>query len=87
MSGHSASPPHSLTDETIHDDPESVKDPALPHQLVGGEGQSAIPEDKVEEKLENEEDDWQHDPRNPRNWPFGKKWRTTAIVRVLYYSH
>lgn len=40
----------------------------------GGEGESAIPEDKYEEKLENEEDDWVHDARNPRNWSGRKKW-------------
>lgn len=66
---------------------------------VGGEGESAIPEDKKvrkhydtfgisaqhavhhkEEPLEEAEDDWIHDPVNPRNWRPGKKWRTIGIV-------
>lgn len=49
--------------------------------LTGGEGQSAIPEDKKEEALENAEDDWAHDPINPRNWTPSKKWTAVSIVR------
>ena len=68
-------------------------------QLHGGEGESAIPEDKKartvpepvwrlqwmlirsqEDLIENHEDNWEHDPRNPRNWPFWKKWRMAGIV-------
>ncbi|KAJ6521111.1 multidrug resistance protein 4 [Mycena capillaripes] len=45
-----------------------------------GRGPSAIPEDKKTELLENLEDDWQDDPENPRNWPFAKKWSSTAVV-------
>ena len=51
--------------------------------LTGGEGQSAIPEDKKEEALENAEDDWAHDPINPRNWTPAKKWTAVSIVRHL----
>lgn len=54
-----------LTDNTLH----------------GGEGESAIPEDKKEEAYENAEEDWQHDPRNPRNWSNRKKWTCVGIVR------
>lgn len=36
-----------------------------------------------EEILENEEDDWAHDPANPRNWKSSRKWTMTAIVRLL----
>jgi MFS family permease len=53
--------------------------------LTGGEGESAIPEDKKEEILENSEDDWAHDPVNPRNWPFGKKWSAIAIVSLYTF--
>lgn len=42
--------------------------------LTGGEGESAIPDDKKEEAIENLEDDWTHDPQNPRNWSSGRKW-------------
>ncbi|TFK55812.1 multidrug resistance protein 4 [Heliocybe sulcata] len=45
-----------------------------------GEGESAIPEDKKEEILENLEDDWQHDPINPRNWSGKKKWLMVFLV-------
>ncbi|KAF9247174.1 multidrug resistance protein 4 [Melanogaster broomeanus] len=47
---------------------------------MGGEGQSALPSDKIEDKIENIGDDWEHDPVNPRNWSPLKKWTTTAIV-------
>ena len=36
-----------------------------------------------EEVLENAEDDWTHDPINPRNWSSGKKWIMVAIVRFV----
>lgn len=36
--------------------------------LHGGEGESAFPEDKRVEALERYDEDWQHDPDNPRNW-------------------
>ncbi|KIP12654.1 hypothetical protein PHLGIDRAFT_123755 [Phlebiopsis gigantea 11061_1 CR5-6] len=51
----------------------------------GGEGESAIPEDKKEDIIENHEDDWEHDPRNPRNWPFWKKWRMAGIVSLYTF--
>ncbi|KZT12824.1 multidrug resistance protein 4 [Laetiporus sulphureus 93-53] len=54
--------------------------PQVPEGLKGGEGESAIPEDKKEEALEHAEDDWAHDPENPRNWSATRKWRMTAIV-------
>lgn len=52
---------------------------------AGGEGESAIPEDKKEEALENAEDDWAHDERNPRNWKASKKW--TAVCGFFYVGH
>jgi hypothetical protein len=27
-----------------------------------------------------DDEDWEIDPENPRNWPFRKKWTTVAIV-------
>ena len=36
--------------------------------LYNGEGESALPEDKRIEALERLNNDWQHDPDNPRNW-------------------
>ncbi|KAF7794558.1 hypothetical protein EIP86_005693 [Pleurotus ostreatoroseus] len=50
----------------------------------GGEGESAVPEDRLdhaqEDEIENAEDDWAHDTRNPRTWSFWMKWRMIAIV-------
>lgn len=83
---------------------ETLSVPQYPTtELKGGEGESAIPEDKKvysqrqddwraysqpiqEEALENEEDDWAHDPANPRNWSFKKKWTMTGIVRAHHVS-
>ncbi|KAI1796256.1 MFS general substrate transporter [Ganoderma leucocontextum] len=39
----------------------------------------------VEEALENAEDDWAHDPINPRNWPSGKKWVMVSIVSLYTF--
>ncbi|PIL37274.1 MFS general substrate transporter [Ganoderma sinense ZZ0214-1] len=86
-----ASRPSSLSSGTqVHDsvpalpvDPvEKAKFEAIPH---GGEGESAFPEDKKEEALENAEDDWTHDPDNPRNWPAGKKWLMVSIVSLYTF--
>ncbi|KAH8103383.1 major facilitator superfamily domain-containing protein [Cristinia sonorae] len=50
--------------------------------LKDGEGESAVPEDKQADAIENLEDDWAHDERNPRNWPRGRKWGMTFIVSL-----
>ncbi|KAF8887590.1 multidrug resistance protein 4 [Infundibulicybe gibba] len=50
-----------------------------------GQGESAIPEDKVEEAVENIEGDWQDDPINPRNWSFRKKWTAVSIVSMYTF--
>ncbi|KAJ7068800.1 major facilitator superfamily domain-containing protein [Mycena amicta] len=50
-----------------------------------GRGPSAIPEDKLEELLENLEDNWQDDPLNPRNWSVGKKWTSAAVVSLYTF--
>ncbi|KAL6309751.1 multidrug resistance protein 4 [Sparassis latifolia] len=50
-----------------------------------GEGLSAFPEDKKEEALESAEDDWAHDPANPRNWAFGRKWRMVACIGLYTF--
>ncbi|KAG2132056.1 multidrug resistance protein 4 [Suillus clintonianus] len=48
---------------------------------------STIPDDSLQDKnsqkLEQLEDEWQHDPINPRNWHPAKKW-TTAVLVALY---
>jgi hypothetical protein len=46
-----------------------------------GHGPSAIPENEKTELAEAVEDDWQDDPLNPRNWSWGKKWTSAAVVR------
>ncbi|KAL5527636.1 hypothetical protein ACEPAG_6437 [Sanghuangporus baumii] len=56
----------------------SAKDDEL--DLRKGEGDSAIPEDKRIEALERLDNDWQHDPDNPRNWAFWRKWRMAGVV-------
>ncbi|THH31632.1 hypothetical protein EUX98_g2527 [Antrodiella citrinella] len=51
---------------------------ASPHS--DGEGEAAIPEDRKGDAIENEEDDWVHDVRNPRNWSRGRKWAAVGVV-------
>lgn len=51
-----------------------------------GHGESAIPEDKKEEALENLEDDWQDDPANARNWPSRRKWIAVFVVSLFLCS-
>ncbi|KAL0960065.1 hypothetical protein HGRIS_011713 [Hohenbuehelia grisea] len=59
----------------------------LPHHNTEheGRGESALPEDKKEEALENAEEDWEDDPINPRNWSFGKKWTAVAVVSMYTF--
>ena len=52
-----------------------------PH-FAEGHGESALPEDKIEEALENLEEDWENDPENPRNWSQKKKWTAVSAVRL-----
>ena len=52
------------------------------HHVAPGHGESALPEDKVEEALENIEDDWENDPENARNWSTVQKWTAVGIVRA-----
>lgn len=49
--------------------------------LKGGEGESPIPEDKEQNALEDLEEDWQHDPINPRNWTNPRKYANMSLVR------
>ncbi|KAF9530281.1 multidrug resistance protein 4 [Crepidotus variabilis] len=52
--------------------------------LSVGHGQSAVHSGKVEEAREDNDDDWEHDPENARNWPALKKW--TAVCVVSFYT-
>ncbi|KAG2008230.1 multidrug transporter [Coprinopsis cinerea AmutBmut pab1-1] len=45
-----------------------------------GHGESAFPEDKEAEAVENLEEDWECDPENARNWPSKQKWLAVSVV-------
>ncbi|KAF8966560.1 multidrug resistance protein 4 [Flammula alnicola] len=62
----------SLTDEDVGSETTA--------QVSPGQGESAIPEDKKEEAIENLEDDWANDPENARNWPLFRRWVAMCIV-------
>lgn len=47
--------------------------------------QSGESADKEEEK-ENEFEDWECDPDNPRNWPSRKKWICVAVVSLYTFG-
>ncbi|KIM90654.1 hypothetical protein PILCRDRAFT_811100 [Piloderma croceum F 1598] len=74
----------SVSTSVTHVQDKDHQMPATSPMPTGGEGESAIPSDKEQEALENSEDDWEHDPVNPRNWSSGKKW--TAIAIVSFYT-
>jgi hypothetical protein len=42
------------------------------------------PEKKQTATAEEEEMDWDDDPENPRNWPWGKKWRVVSVVNIIH---
>jgi hypothetical protein len=66
----------SLPHVPIQDDTNDLH----PSQLAGSDGGSAIQADKVQNKFEDKEDDWEHDPVNPRNWSPARKWIAVTIV-------
>ena len=45
--------------------------------------ESTLPnlEDEIEKAVANQEDDWENDPENARNWSTRKKWTAACIVR------
>jgi len=53
-----------------------------PQHFAEGHGESALPEDKITEAIENLEDDWENDPDNPRNWSPSRKWTAVSVVRL-----
>ncbi|OJA18265.1 hypothetical protein AZE42_05821 [Rhizopogon vesiculosus] len=53
--------------------------------LTGSDGGSAIQGDKVEDKIELKEDDWEHDPVNPINWSPARKWIATSLVSLYTF--
>lgn len=58
----------------------------LPSKLHASHGESALPDDKVEEAIENREEDWENDPENARNWSLMKKWTAVSIVRAVIHQ-
>ncbi|PPR01247.1 hypothetical protein CVT24_006011 [Panaeolus cyanescens] len=74
------SPAESTTASVEHDHEKSdrLSDRTIP--VAPGHGESAIPEDKNEEAIENLEDDWENDPDNARNWPTIQRWTSMSIV-------
>ena len=64
------------TEKSLHETPEpSIRTFVPAHEEL---------EDKKEEIHETlEEDNWESDPENARNWPSFKKWVSMFIVRVV----
>ncbi|KAF9073047.1 multidrug resistance protein 4 [Rhodocollybia butyracea] len=54
-------------------------------KVPNGHGESAIPDDKKEEAIENVQDDWEDDEINPRNWSTTKKWTSIGIVSLYTF--
>ncbi|KAG6840002.1 hypothetical protein C0991_009654 [Blastosporella zonata] len=50
-----------------------------------GHEESTLPDGKIEEAWGDENDDWEHDPDNARNWSFGRKWTAVAIVSLYTF--
>ncbi|KAK0192500.1 multidrug resistance protein 4 [Armillaria mellea] len=59
--------------------------PGLQRIVPPGPGESAIAVDPKEEELKQYDDDWEVDPRNPRNWAVGRKWLMVSIVSLYTF--
>ncbi|KAI0321850.1 multidrug resistance protein 4 [Amylostereum chailletii] len=78
----------SVTSRTIEDTSPAAPthdEKSLKKIPTNGEGPSAIPADVKEEAYENAEEDWAHDPLNPRNWSFRKKWVAVSILSLYTF--
>jgi len=85
-----ASTSHSIDSSVTHVQPSNEKQVPNSQELQrvfsNGHGESALPENKVEEEFENLESDWENDPENARNWSTKKKWTTVCIVRSEFLT-
>ncbi|KAJ3508579.1 hypothetical protein NLJ89_g5680 [Agrocybe chaxingu] len=81
----SHSPNSSVTHVQVNEkQPDGSADlPALGRMVSNGHGESALPADKIEEALENLEEDWEDDPENARNWSHGRKWAAVSIPLLI----
>ncbi|KAK0482188.1 multidrug resistance protein 4 [Armillaria novae-zelandiae] len=59
--------------------------PGLQRIVPPGQGESAIAVDPKQEELKQYDDDWEVDPRNPRNWALGRKWLMVSIVSLYTF--
>lgn len=79
---------HTSVDTSVTSPPEKDRDAQTITEGDGdaegenakGKGVNELSE-KDEMALEEERDEWEHDPANPRKWSNAKKWRMVAIVR------
>lgn len=67
-------PPRSSSSRTSGDAPASLDHASSLDKNEATEAEK----DKLEKQGEKIE--WNHDPRNPRNWPLGKKWVRTYFL-------
>jgi hypothetical protein len=71
--------PPSVSSSITHEPDEKI--PAISvSQPKEDRDPSAIPPVEKREVFEN--DDWEHDIINPRNWSFWKKWGAVGIVNL-----
>lgn len=75
-----ASTTQSATSSLTHVHNENSEVVAPQREISSGHGESALPEDKFEEAIENIEEDWENDPENPRNWIPSRKWTAVCVV-------
>ncbi|GLB42015.1 putative multidrug resistance protein 4 [Lyophyllum shimeji] len=80
-------PPSIASSSSVTVQLEKVASHAEEGSLPPGHDDSALPKDKekVEQAVENVEDDWENDPENARNWSFGKKWTAVSVVSLYTF--
>lgn len=78
------SQPASINSSFTHVPDTNLEKSELQQHNLPGHGESALPEDKQGEEIENVEDDWECSPENARNWPAKQKWTAVAIVCIQF---
>ena len=71
---------------SLADSQETHVIPEKHEHKAPGCGESALPEDKDLEALQNAERDWECDPENARNWPAAQKWLAVSIISLYTFA-
>ena len=60
-----------------------MKNISVDNLKVAADREKSAPPAEINKASRTVEDNWPVDPRNPRNWPSGKKWAAVSVVSSI----